>query len=219
MSFAGHAASSSGCVARPREREIGLTGYAGPVQLYLPTGSYVMETAEHREPYELRGSRTVVCPVKAGMFSRDQSCRGKSQRPRSLDSRVAGNQDPEAYRQGLPWGDYEPSGRNDSERKCGLESEKIRRPSPQPWGEGSMASRILTDTASSLRRGGSDSTVARTCQATGEALLVPVRNHRSKVDRITGSPGKSIEGERVADGSVLAVKPSNVGGAKGPCCL
>ena len=75
------------------------------------------------EPDDARVSRPVVCPVKAGMFSRDQSCRGKSQRPRSLDSRVAGNQDSEAYRQGLPWGDYEPPGRNDSERKRGLESE------------------------------------------------------------------------------------------------
>jgi hypothetical protein len=36
------------------------------------------------------------------MFSRRQTCRGKSQEPRSLDSRVAGDQDPEAYRQGLP---------------------------------------------------------------------------------------------------------------------
>ncbi len=76
--------------------------------------------------------RPYVRPAKAGMFSRGQSCRGKSQRPRSLDSRVAGNQDPEAYRQGLPWGDYESPGRNDSERKCGLESEEIRRSSPQP---------------------------------------------------------------------------------------
>src|SRR5208282_5679218 len=36
------------------------------------------------------------------------------------------------------------------------------------WG-----SRNLTDAAPSLRRGGSDSTVARICRATGEALLVP----------------------------------------------
>ena len=56
-----------------------------------------------------------------GMFSRRQTCRGNSQEPRSLDSRVAGNQDPEAYRQGLPWEDHEPPGRNDSERKSGLE--------------------------------------------------------------------------------------------------
>jgi hypothetical protein len=65
-----------------------------------------------------------------------------------------------------------------------------------------MGSRNLTETATTPRRGGSDSTVARTRQATGEALLVPVRNQRSKVDRITGTTGKSIEDERVADGSV-----------------
>ena len=40
-----------------------------------------------------------------------------------------------------------------------------------------------------------------------------------KVDRITGATGKSIEGERVAVGSVVAMKRSNVRGAKGPCCL
>ena len=65
------------------------------------------------------------------------------------------------------------------------------------WG-----SRNPIEAAPSLRRGGSDGTMARTCRATGEALLAPVRNHRSKVDRITGPTGKSIEGERVADGSV-----------------
>ena len=33
-----------------------------------------------------------VCPAKAGVFSRKQTCRGKSQKPRNLDSRVAGDQ-------------------------------------------------------------------------------------------------------------------------------
>ena len=64
----------------------------------------------------------VVCPAKAGMFSRRKACRGKSQKPRSLDSRVAGNQDSEAYRQRLPRGDDEPPGRNESKRECGLEN-------------------------------------------------------------------------------------------------
>ena len=73
------------------------------------------------EPDDTRVSHPVVCPVKASVFSRRQTCRGKSQAPRSLDSRVARNQDSEAYRQGLPWGDYESPGRNNSERKCGLE--------------------------------------------------------------------------------------------------
>jgi hypothetical protein len=166
-----------------------------------------------------RSACPVVCPAKAGMFSRRQTCRGKSQAPRSLDSRVAGNQDSEAYRQGLPGGDYESPGRNESERASGLENEWIRGPSLQLKGEGSMGCRNLTDAAPRSRRGGSDSTVARACRATGEALLVPERNHRSKVDRITGATGKTIEGERVAEGSAVAMKRSNVRGAKGPCCL
>src|SRR6516165_8999052 len=58
MSSAGRVASSSGCVARPRGHETGLTGSAEQIQLSSPTGSSVMETAEHREPYESRGSRT-----------------------------------------------------------------------------------------------------------------------------------------------------------------
>src|SRR5271169_3808304 len=69
-----------------------------------------------------KSARPVVCPAKAGMFSRRKACRGKSQKPRSLDSRVAGNQDLEAYRQRLPREDDESPGRNDSERESGLES-------------------------------------------------------------------------------------------------
>jgi hypothetical protein len=77
----------------------------------------------------------------------------------------------------------------------------------------------LTGAAPSPRRGGNDSTVARTCRATGEALLVPARNRRSRVDRITGSTGKSIDGERVADGPVRVMTRGNARRAKGPCCL
>src|SRR5271165_6932699 len=73
-----------------------------------------------------------------------------------------------------------------------------------------MGSRNLIDAAPTLRRGGSDSTVTRTCRATGEALLVPARNRRSRVGRITGETGKSAEDERVAAGSAVAMKRSNV---------
>jgi hypothetical protein len=45
------------------------------------------------------------------------------------------------------------------------------------------------------------------------------RNRRSKVGRITGETGKSAKDERVAAGSVVAMKRSNVCGAKGPCHL
>jgi RNA-directed DNA polymerase len=61
--------------------------------------------------------------------------------------------------------------------------------------------------------------VTRACRATGEALLVPVRNRRSKVGRITGQTGKSAEDERVAAGSVVAMKRGNAREAKGPCHL
>ena len=43
-----------------------------------------------------------VCPGKAGMFSRRQSCRGKKSEPRSSDSGGDGNRTFEAYRQDLP---------------------------------------------------------------------------------------------------------------------
>jgi hypothetical protein len=54
------------------------------------------------------------------------------------------------------------------------------------------------------------------------ADLKPVSSRReiggSWVGRITGSTGKSTDGERVAEGSVLARRRSNVRGAKRPCC-
>ena len=78
------------------------------------------------QPYRGKPAVRKCVQKKTGVFSRRQACRGKSQAPCSLDSRVAGNQNPEAYRQGLPWGDHESPGRNDSERKCGLE-----RPDPR----------------------------------------------------------------------------------------
>jgi hypothetical protein len=113
----------------------------------------------------------------------------------------------------------ESSGRNENERGSGLENARPEGRARNREGEGSMSSRTLTDTANSLRRGGSDGTMARTCQATGETLLAPVRNRRSKVGPITGEPGKWAEGERAAEGSVLAMKPGNAGGVKGPCCI
>jgi hypothetical protein len=60
--------------------------------------------------------------------------------------------------------------------------------------------------------------MTRTCRATGETVLVPSRNRWSKVGRITGNTGKSIEDETVAAGLVVAVKRGNARGAKEPCC-
>ena len=60
MSSAGRAVSSNDCVTKPKGREIGLTGFAVQIQFSSLTGSYVMATVEHREPYESRGSPTVL---------------------------------------------------------------------------------------------------------------------------------------------------------------
>src|SRR6202023_1305942 len=60
MSFAGRAVNSNGCVTKPKGREIGLRSCAAQIRSSSLTGSYVMETAEQREPYESRGSRTVL---------------------------------------------------------------------------------------------------------------------------------------------------------------
>jgi hypothetical protein len=98
-----------------------------------------------------------------------------------LDSRAEGNRSSEAYRQNHLRDGSEPPGHSASERRGGPESAKPRRPSPQPWGEGSMGSRKLAETAVPLRRGGSDGMVARARRATGEALLAPGRNPWKRV--------------------------------------
>ena len=60
MSSAGRAANSNGFATTPKEREIGLSGFAVPIRLSSLTGSYGLATAEHREPCESRGSSTVL---------------------------------------------------------------------------------------------------------------------------------------------------------------
>src|SRR5262249_2083183 len=84
MSFGGHAASSSGCAIGPREVEIGLTGSAGRTRISLPTGSYAMATAEHREPCESRGSCTVL-GAPGGEIPPGDSTRPQSNSRLSLD--------------------------------------------------------------------------------------------------------------------------------------
>ena len=61
MSSAGRAVSSSGCVTKPKARATVWRDLFRPIRRSSPIGTYVMATAaEHREPYESRGSRTVV---------------------------------------------------------------------------------------------------------------------------------------------------------------
>lgn len=64
-----------------------------------------------------------------------------------MDSRKEGNQVIEAYRQDHPWDGSEPPGHSASERTGDLENAEPWRPSPQPWGEGSMSRLKLAETA------------------------------------------------------------------------
>jgi hypothetical protein len=89
-----------------------------------------------------------ACPVKADVFSGDESHRGKSQRPRSLDGRAEGNQSPEAHRRNHRKDGSEWPGRNVSERKGSPESAWPRRPSVYFSREGSRDRRSLADAAS-----------------------------------------------------------------------
>src|SRR3954447_16801399 len=108
----------------------------------------------------------------------------------------------------------ESPGRNESERSGGPESAKPRRPSPQPEGEGSTDRRSAADAAG--RSGGVGATARR--QGHVEQLEKPSSPRREiggdKVGRITGGPGKSAEGERVAEGPAVATRRGNARGAK-----
>src|SRR5262252_3223559 len=99
-----------------------------------------------------------VCLGKASMFSRRQSCRGKSQSPVGGD----GNRTFEAYRQDLPRGDHESPGCIKRERI--VASKKVA-PRAEPTSEGRrQQEQPNTDRyGCSPRRGGSDGTVTRTC--------------------------------------------------------
>src|ERR1700736_3064563 len=63
-----------------------------------------------------KSARPVVCPAKAGMFSRRQTCRGRSQSPVVWIAEAMKTKTFEAYRQDLPRGGYESPGRNKSKR-------------------------------------------------------------------------------------------------------
>src|ERR1700746_2992146 len=89
ISSGGCAASSSGCVTRPRAREIGSTGYAGPTQHSLLIGRYVMATAEHREPCDSRGSCTFLGAPGGEIPSGDSTPRRRPARAPPREPRVS----------------------------------------------------------------------------------------------------------------------------------
>src|SRR5437764_13730446 len=97
MSSGGHVESSSDCATRPKAREVGLTGYAVPIQPSLHIGRYVMATAEHREPCDSRGSCTVLgapggeIPPGDSTLSTENTGGRKSIRVRSSPNSSLGN--------------------------------------------------------------------------------------------------------------------------------
>ena len=81
-----------------------------------------------------------------------------------------------------------------------------------------MERRRLTDTT------GHSGGVTATARWQGYAKQLekpssPRREIGGEGNRITGDTGKSANGERVAEGSAVAMKSGNADGAKGPCCL
>ena len=151
--FAGRSISTARLIPRPpsKKRSSGTGGAGSGATASIPSCTTIRASTRRW------ASRAVMprfgCVSREGWHVQQETDLPgqRSGAPRSLDSRVAGSQNSEAYRQGLPWGIYKSPGRNDSERASGLESESIRGPSPQPKGEGSMGCRNLTDAAPSPR--------------------------------------------------------------------
>jgi len=81
-------------------------------------------------------------------------------------------------------------GRNTSEPIGSLVRIKAPEAEPVVWGRRQHGMSQADRCGMSLRQGGRDSTVTRADRATGEAVLVPVRNGWSKVGSITGDTGK-----------------------------
>ena len=77
----GRIGSSSPCDAIGDKQRTGSLALRGDNHRCSPTGRFCRGAAGQWEQDEARVSCPVVCPVKAGMFSREQTCRGRSQSP------------------------------------------------------------------------------------------------------------------------------------------
>jgi len=99
------------------------------------------------------------------------------------------------------------SGRNESERRYGLEKRKPQGPSSLPESEGNRRRRKLTNAAD--HTGGVKATAR--WQGHTEQLerpFSPRRESGGKENRITGNTGKSVDGERESEGPIRATKRS-----------
>src|ERR1700750_1660286 len=114
-----------------------------------------------------------VCPGKAGMFSRRQSCRGKSQSP---VVRIAEEMETEPSKpiDKISRGEITSHRAVSKENAWWPGKKEPRGPSLPPKGEGSMSSRPLTDTAVPL--GGVEATARG--QGHAEQLEKPSSSRR-----------------------------------------
>src|SRR5262249_16405639 len=99
--------------------------------------------------------RRIVCPGKASVFSREQSCRGRSQSP---VVRIAEEMETEPSEpiDKISLGEVTSHRAVSKENALWPRKQYVRGPSPQSMGEGSMSSRTLTDTT--VHRGGVEAT-------------------------------------------------------------
>src|SRR5437868_7754633 len=78
---AGAATSTSGSERKRRGHETGWLGSSAPIQRSLLIGACYMSAAEHREPYEPRGSRTDLGARGGEIPLRDSPCCDRHFRP------------------------------------------------------------------------------------------------------------------------------------------
>jgi hypothetical protein len=156
----------------------------------------------------------VVRPAKAGAFSGNRPAKANA---RSLVAWMAGRR--ETDRQGHRKDGRESPGRSASERTGGPENERPGRPEPITVGAKAASSvvgwltRCTTPAVWYRQHGDKD---AQSNWRSPPPSVVKVAEQDRPYNR---RPGKAAEEERVAEGSVRAMKRSNDRRAKGPCCL
>jgi len=90
------------------------------------------------EPLDIERVTSGCVSSKGWYIQQELNLPGQKSKSRSLDSGAERNRSAKAYRRRYQKDNSESSGHNESEHIGGLVSDKFRRPSPQPWGEGNM---------------------------------------------------------------------------------
>src|SRR5215469_8581882 len=149
-------------------------------------------------PHDNRSGRVFgepARPAKAGMSSGRQSHRGKNQGPVAWVAFAEETKRMKPTDKAALGAVSESPGRNESEPIGGLDTNN---PKAEPFRSGRRQHDVPQSDRSgrSLRRGGRGSTVARTCRATGETVLVPLRNRWSRRSYNRPKPGSRSKARR-----------------------